>query len=81
MNIATKIFKLMQTAEKLGGGTLTGQQKKEYVLLKLRQIMPFDNGTEDLIISMMDLLIEVDKGKLTLNKRVKKSPIFMKCFK
>ena len=48
--------------------TLTGKQKKDWVLLKLKEELNLPEVAEQLIISFIDLLIEVDKGKIKINK-------------
>lgn len=49
----------------------SGQKKKEWVLIKLRDIITLDNKIEDLIIAVIDTLISVEKGQLIFNPKIK----------
>ena len=59
---------------------LNGEEKKDYVMKELRTILKWDDSViDEIILLLIDTLIQVDKGKLTFNKKVKKS-LFC-CFK
>jgi hypothetical protein len=62
---------LMKTAGRIK--EMNGNQKKIYVLDRLRFQMALDGPIEDLIIGVIDILIDVEKGKLVLNQKVKDS--------
>ena len=49
----------------------TGHKKKEWVIIKLKDIITLDNKIEDLIIAVIDTLISVENGQLVFNKKVK----------
>lgn len=51
---------------------LSGKDKKEYVLDELRKAIELPKDIEDLLISVIDALIDVEKGKLVLNPVVEK---------
>ena len=51
---------------------LTGKQKKDYVLEKLKEHITLDNSVEDLIIYLVDTLISVEKGNIVFNPKIKK---------
>ena len=65
----------MRKAEELNE-LKTGIDKKVYVMNQLKIIMQLDPMIENLILEFVDVLIEVDKHKITFNKDIK--PI--KCF-
>jgi len=73
--IINNLVRLMKVAEGLEE-LKTGKEKKQYVLDQLKIIMQLDELIELLIIEFIDVLIEVDKNKITINKNLK--PI--KCF-
>ena len=73
--IIDNLVRLMKVAEGLEE-LKTGKAKKQYVLDQLKIIMQLDELIEILIIEFIDVLIEVDKHKITFNKDMK--PI--KCF-
>jgi hypothetical protein len=51
---------------------LNGKDKKAYVLDELRKAIELPKDIEDLIISVIDTLIDVEKGRLVLNPVVEK---------
>jgi len=64
----------------------SGKKKKEWVLIKLREIITLDNKIEDLIIAVIDTLISVEKGQLVFNPKIKNNCLgcldnLKKCFK
>lgn len=48
-----------------------GQDKKKWVINKMKEIITLDNYIEDLIISLIDVLIQVENGELVINPKVK----------
>jgi hypothetical protein len=56
---------------------MTGKEKKDWVLLKLREEMDFPDIIEDLIIATIDYIVLIDKGQIKINPKIKKN--FFKC--
>jgi len=56
---------------------MSGKEKKDWVLLKLREEMDFPDVIEDLIIAIIDYVVLVDKGQIKINPKIKKN--FFKC--
>jgi len=50
---------------------LSGKDKKAFVLDELRKALELPEDIEDLIISLIDILIDVENGKLVINAKVK----------
>ena len=48
-----------------------GRDKKKWVLDQLKELITLDNEVEDLIIYLIDILIDVENGKLIINPKVK----------
>ncbi len=67
--IVERLIDLMKTAGSIR--EMNGRQKKRYVLDRLRHQMSLDGPVEELIIHIIDKLIQVEKGKLVLNQKVK----------
>jgi len=67
----TVLINLMQKAGQ--NKDLSGKDKKQFVLDQIRKQLELPNDIEDLIISLIDILIEVENGKLVINPKVKKS--------
>ena len=55
----------------------TGEQKKKFVLDAVRSLLDYPEQVEDLIIDFIDIIIDVEKGKITINKDIK---TFFNCF-
>lgn len=70
-----ELINLMRRASKMK--RLSGRQKKDFVLTELRRIIPYDNVVEELLIDIVDLLIQVENGKIVINKKMKKSCMSM----
>ncbi|MHA2040039.1 MAG: hypothetical protein ACW98X_26820 [Promethearchaeota archaeon] len=68
--IIDNLIKLMENAEVLSD-LKSGQAKKEYVMNELRNIIDLPAHVEYLIMEVIDILIEVDKGNIRFNKKVK----------
>lgn len=51
---------------------MSGEDKKKYVLEELKKHITLNNEIEDFIINTIDILIDVDKGKIIFNKKVRK---------
>ena len=81
--IFIEMIALMKRASKMK--RLSGQEKKHFVMTELARIIPYDNAFEEILLDVIDLLIEVENGKLTINKDVKDNAVkcfdFMKCKK
>lgn len=56
---------------------MSGKEKKEWVLVKLREEMELPDIIEDIIIATIDYIILVDKGQIKINPKIKKN--FFKC--
>jgi len=69
--IINNLIRLMRKAEELDE-LKTGIDKKVYVMNQLKIIMQLDPMIENLILEFVDVLIEVDKHKITFNKDIKK---------
>jgi len=69
--IIENLVRLMTIAEELDE-LKTGKAKKKYVMDELQIIMVLDPLIEGLILEFIDVLIEVDKHKITFNKDIKK---------
>lgn len=69
--IIENLIRLMTIAEELED-LKTGKEKKKYVMDELQIIMVLDPLIEGLILEFIDVLIEVDKHKITFNKDIKK---------
>jgi predicted NACHT family NTPase len=50
---------------------LSGKDKKQFVLDEIRKQLELPEDIEDLIISLIDILIDVENGKLVINAKVK----------
>lgn len=72
MKILQKVIELMIEAEKIKKLT-SGEQKKKFVLDAIRSILEYPEPVEDLIIEFIDIIIQVEKGKITINPVIKKS--------
>lgn len=81
--IFIEMIALMKRASKMK--RLSGQEKKHFVMTELARIIPYDNALEEILLDIINLLIEVENGKLTINKDVKDNATkcfdFMKCKK
>jgi hypothetical protein len=56
--------------------SMSGKDKKKFVLDKLRELIEIDGIVEDLIIEIIDLLIQVENGELVFNKKITSSCCF-----
>jgi len=52
---------------------LSGKDKKQFVLDEIKKQLELPEDIENLIISLIDILIEVENGQLIINPKVKKS--------
>lgn len=81
--IFIEMIALMKRASKMK--RLSGQEKKHFVMTELARIIPYDNAFEQILLDVIDLLIEVENGKLAINKDVEDKATkcfdFMKCKK
>jgi len=74
--IFIEMIALMKRASKIK--RFSGQEKKHFVMTELARIIPYDNAFEEILLDVIDLLIEVENGKLTINKDVEDKAT--KCF-
>jgi hypothetical protein len=70
------LIDLMKRAGKIK--YLDGEGKKKFVLEEMKRLIPYDNYIEDILIHVISLLIDVENGKLVINKDVKDNAT--KCF-
>ena len=49
---------------------LSGKDKKQFVLDEIKKQLELPNDIEDLIINLIDILIQVQNGKLVINPKV-----------
>lgn len=49
---------------------LSGKDKKAFVLDEIKKHLELPNDIEDLIISLIDILIKVENGQLVINEKV-----------
>lgn len=84
-NITSLIYNAVELVEK--NSTLTGRQKKEYcmsIILDTINLLPDDNNKKLLmenyntgnISELIDLVIDVSKGKININKKIN---LILKC--
>lgn len=50
---------------------LSGKDKKQFVLDEIRKQLELPEDIEELIISLIDILIQVENGQLVINEKVK----------
>jgi hypothetical protein len=65
------VISLMQFYEKYDT-RMTGYEKKEIVMQKIKELPDFNPDMESLIDNMIDIIILVDKNKLKIKKKIKK---------
>jgi hypothetical protein len=70
MKIGETLKMLMLTAG--SHSDMTGTQKKEWVLNRLKEMMDFDDALEELIIGIIDLIIDVEKKRIIINPVLKR---------
>lgn len=73
--MSKEILKLMIHYMKYVGDiqNMSGILKKKFVLTKLRDELDLPEILEDLLINLIDILIDVENGKLVFNPKVKTS--------
>ena len=86
MNIEEIFKELIQLMKRAGQiKKLDGEGKKRFVLQEMKRLITLDNYIEDILIIVIDLLIDVENGKLTINKDIKentnKCMELLKCLK
>jgi hypothetical protein len=64
------IVSVMKVVEQIKG--LKGIEKKELVLYSITTVLGSDSGMTDLISSIIDNVISIDKGEIVINKKLKK---------
>ena len=65
--IIQNLLYLMVRAANFDG--MSGELKKAFVVREMRAMLNFPEPIEDLIASMIDLLISVDKNKIRINPK------------
>lgn len=57
---------------------LTGDEKKKWVLLRLKEEMDYDENLENIIMEVIDYIVLVDSGSIKINPVIKNN---LCCFK
>lgn len=78
MKVLNTVIEIMKKANELKE-LQTGYQKKKYVMETVRNILNLPDEVEDIIIEFIDIVIDVEKGKIKINEKVKRLFIFP-CF-
>jgi hypothetical protein len=68
-NLVGNIIKFMTVVG--NHNKMTGEEKKKWVLLKLKEEMTYDENLENIIIEMIDYLVLVDNNTIKINPIVK----------
>jgi hypothetical protein len=72
------VIGLMTDASNMKG--MNGHQKKKYVIIRIKQELELPDAIEELIAEFIDMIIEVEKGKIKINKKeVKKAFLNIIC--
>lgn len=66
--ILSLVIQLMKRAELLG--TMSGQEKKDFVLKRLEMTKFIEPDTVKLISHTIDLIIELDKNKIKIRDKI-----------
>ena len=78
--VISNLISIMKDVGKIS--SLSGIQKKQLVIDTLKKEIKLDNEVEDMILIIIDLLINIEKGKLTINpKAVSTFNTLFKCCK
>jgi len=78
MKVLNTVIEIMKKANELEQ-LKTGYEKKKYVMETVRNILNLPDEVEDIIIEFIDIVIDVEKGKIKINEKVKRLFIFP-CF-
>lgn len=78
MKVLNTVIEIMKKANEIKE-LQTGYQKKKYVMETVRNILNLPDEVEDIIIEFIDIVIDVEKGKIKINEKVKRLFIFP-CF-
>ena len=78
MKVLNTVIEIMKKANELED-LKTGYQKKKYVMETVRRILDLPDEVEDVIIEFIDIVIDVEKGRIKINEKVKRLFIFP-CF-
>lgn len=78
MSASKKLLELVITLMKDASimEDLDGHQKKKYVIHRVKQELELPDVIEELIAEFIDMIIEVEKGKLKINKKEVKRALF-----
>ena len=74
--ILTTVVELMIKAQTID--ELDGKAKKIFVMKAVRNLLEYPEPVEDLICDFIDIIIDIDKGKIKINQDIKK---IFNCFK
>lgn len=78
MKVLNTVIEMMKMANEMKE-LKTGYQKKKYVIDTVRSILHLPDEVEDIIIEFIDIVIDVEKGRIKINDTAKKIFIFP-CF-
>jgi hypothetical protein len=78
MKVLNTVIEIMRKANELEELKM-GYQKKKYVMETVRDILHLPDEVEDVIIEFIDIVIDVEKGRIKINEKVKRLFIFP-CF-
>ena len=78
MKVLNTVIEMMKMANEMKE-LKTGYQKKKYVIDTVRSILHLPDEVEDIIIEFIDIVIDVEKGRIKINDIAKKIFIFP-CF-
>lgn len=78
MKVLNTVIEIMKKANDMKN-LKTGYEKKKYVMETVRNILNLPDEVEDIIIEFIDIVIDVEKGKIKINEKVKRLFIFP-CF-
>jgi trans-2-enoyl-CoA reductase len=63
------VISIMKVVEEIKG--LKGLEKKDLVVYSISQVLNADNDMKNLIESIIDNVISIDKGEIVINKKIK----------
>jgi hypothetical protein len=72
MNIKNIVPELVRWMQIIGNHkNMSGLEKKEWVLLKVKEELELNEDIENLIIDFIDYIILVDGNKIIINQKIK----------
>ena len=73
LNFQTIVSRLFLFMSLVGNNkNMTGKEKKKWVMLKVKEELFLSEELQKMIDVLIDYVIEVDKGKIILNQKIKK---------